>query len=411
MGIEDVYNRWGSGFKSAGVNVNVTSAMQHTTVYACVRDKSESIGQLPVRLFRTKPDGTEEEVKRGREHRIFTKKPNSFMTQQDLLQMYVTSLETRGKFFAYVLRNDRNSIAEIIPFRFQSNITPNMDARGNVYYTYVMNDGSQHMSFAGEEIIHIKLNTFDGFNGISPISYNVSSIGLGIAQEKHLSSLMSNGAMPKGLLETNNIFQDRDAAVRLREEFDDRYAGVDNSGKTVLLENGVQFKSLTISPADSELLLSRQYSQQQICGIFRVPPRRVGVSSSAKQSDVEQENKDYYVNGLMPLVTAWEYAYNLMLPDNLNIRVDERGFVRGDLVSQVKAMGEAFKLTAISIDEFREGIGYQPIHNGHYHAIDTNNITLGTLEQVESLQEEQRAIALAGATRTEDKPKEEENDE
>ena len=410
MSIDDVYSRFGYGVKTAGVTVNQTSAMQHATVFACIRDKSESIGQLPVRLFRVKSDGTEEQVKKGREHRIFTKKPNDFMTQQDLLQMYVTCMESNGKFFAYTVRNDRNSVAEIIPFRYQSNVAPQMDLNGNVYYTYVTNDGKPNMAFAGNDIIHIKLNTLDGFTGISPIAYNFGAIGLGMAQEKHLAGLMKNGAMPKGLLETDNVFQDVKAATRLREEFDARYAGVDNSGKSVLLENGLKFRPLTISPADSELLLSRQYSQQQICGIFRVPPRRIGASTTAKQSDIEQENKDYYVNVLMPLVTAFEYAMNDILPDNLNIKVDERGFVRGDLESQVKGMGEAFKLTAISIDEFREGIGFQPIENGHYHAIDTNNITLGTLDQVEGLQAEQRALAIAGAQQTE-KPAEEDTDE
>jgi hypothetical protein len=74
-------------------------------------------------------------------------------------------------------------------------------------------------------------------------------------------------------------------------------------------------------------------------------------------------------------------------------------------------MGEAFKLTAISIDEFREGIGMQPIENGHLHAIDTNNITLGTLDQVEKLQEEQRALALAGAQRSQEPNLEQEDDE
>ena len=60
MAIDDVYNRFGGfGIKSAGVTVNTTTAMQHATVFACIRDKAESIGQLPVRMFRMQPDGTE----------------------------------------------------------------------------------------------------------------------------------------------------------------------------------------------------------------------------------------------------------------------------------------------------------------------------------------------------------------
>ena len=411
MSIDDVYNRFGGyGIKSAGVTVNTTTAMQHATVFACIRDKSESIGQLPVRLFRMQADGTEIEIKKGREFRIITKQPNDFMTMQDFLQMYVTCRETYGKFYAYVVRNDRGSIAEIIPFRHQGNVTPQMDMNGNLYYTYVTNDNKPKMAFAGGDVMHIKGNTLDGFTGLSPISYNAGAIGLGIAQENHTSNLMKNGAMPKGLLETPDVFKDPAAATRLREEFDDRYAGTENSGKTVLLEGNLKFNALTISPADSELLLSRQYSQQQICGVFRVPPRRIGASTVAKQADIEQENKDYYVNSLMPQVVSFEYAMNIITPDNIRVQVDERGFTRGDLKSQVEGLGKAFSLTAITMNEFREGIGYQPIEYGEYHAIDTNNITLGTLDQVQGLQEEQRAIALSSSQQAE-KPAEEKPDE
>lgn len=398
MSIDSVFNRFaGFGIKSAGVTVNATTAMQHATVYACIRDKAESIGQLPVKLFRMRSDGTEVEVKKGRDFKILTKQPNDFMTMQDFLQMYVACRETYGKFYAYIVRNDRGSIAEIIPFRHQGNVTPQMDLNGNVYYTYVTNDNKPKMSLAGGDVMHIKGYTLDGFNGLSPISYNAAAIGLGIGQETHLSNIMQNGAMPKGLLETDNVFQDRENAIRIREEFDERYAGVEQAGKTVLLENGLKFKTLTISPVDSELLSSRQYSQQQICGIFRVPPRRIGASTTTKQADVEQENKDYYVNSLMPQVVSYEYAMNAITPDNYRVQVDERGFTRGDLKSQVEALGKAFSLTSISMNEFREGIGFQPIELGHYHAIDTNNITLGELSDVKEIQSEQRALALAGA--------------
>ena len=107
-----------------------------------------------------------------------------------------------------------------------------------------------------------------------------------------------------------------------------------------------------------------------------------------------------------------ESAFNEITPDNFYIKLDESAFIRGDLTSQVSAYGELFKLTAISIDELRAGAGFQPIENGDYHAIDTNNITLGTLDQVADLQAEQREIAKAGAQNTNtEKPVEENTDE
>lgn len=395
MSIDDVMSRFNLGGKSAtGVNVNPQTAMQHSTVYACIRDKSESIGQLPLKLYRTKSDGTKEEVKKGRDFNLHTKKPNSFMTTQDLVQMYITCLELNGNFYAYTLKNDRGAIMEIIPFRYQTSVVPQMDMNGNVYYTYVTNDNKPHMTFAGDKIMHIKLNSLDGISGMSPIRYNSGAIGLGIGQEKHLSALLKNGAIPKGILETDSVFSDIKDATRLKDEFNEKYAGLENSGKSVLLENGVKFRPLTISPADSELLSSRQYSQQQICGIFRVPPRRIGVQSATKQADVGQENTDYYVNSLMPLVTLYENNYNLLLPEGMEIQVDENGFTRGDSKTKIEVLNSEFKTGSISMNDVRVGMGRQPIDGGEFHAIDTNNFTFGMPTDIPRLQEENRAMAL-----------------
>lgn len=398
----------------AGVTVNVDSAMQLSTVYACIRDKAESIGQLPVKLFkRTK--NLDEEIKRGRLHRIFTQRPNDFMTTQDFVETVETNLEARGVFYAYINFNDNGDVMEILPFRFQQNVHVNMDDNGNIYYIYTTNDGKPNIAASGKNIMRIGLNSFDGFTHLSPIACNARAIGLGMAQEDHLTNTMAKGTMPSGVLQTDAAFKDPKAAERIRKEFKEKYQGVDKNGEVIFLEQGLKYNPLSLSPADTELILQRQYSREEICGIFRVPPHRIGASTGAKKEDIEQANKDYYINKLMPIVRKIESAFNELTPDNFYIKFDERGFIRGDLKSQVDAYGELFKLTAISINELRAGADFQPIENGELHAIDTNNITLGNLDQVEELQAENREIARAGMNNQnnsdENKPVEENSDE
>lgn len=411
MTIHDVMERYPSPMNS-GVSVNVNSAMQLSTVYACIRDKAESIGQLPVELYKRQKSGLNEGVTKGRYHRIFTQRPNDFMTMQDFVEIIESNLEARGNFYAYVVRNDIGDVMEILPFRHQQNVAVNMDVNGNVYYTYTTNDGKPKISMSGDDIMHIKLNSFDGIKGLSPIAYNARAIGLGISQEKHLSKMMENGAMPSGILETDHYFKDSTAPDRIRSEFKEKYQGVDKTGEVIFLENGLKYNSLTLSPADTELILQRQYSREEICGIFRVPPHRIGASTGVKKEDVEQANKDYYINKLMPIVRKIETALNELTPSGFYVKLNERGFIRGDLKSQVDAYGELFKLTAISINELRAGADFHPIENGEYHAIDTNNITLGTLDQVGELQTEQREIARLGSQQNNgNNPVEDSNDD
>lgn len=372
--------------------VNAQTSIQLASVYACIRDKAESIGQLPFKLYR-KGAKFDQEVTSGRWHRIFCEKPNDYMTTQDLNEMIETCLELYGRFFAYKVRNDRGEVMEIIPFAHQMNVAVNMDMNGRVYFTYTTNDGKPKIAVDGDDIMHIKLNTLNGFTGLSPISCNVRAIGLSIAQENHLSKTMENGAMPSGVLETDQVFKDPKTADRIREDFKRKYQGVDKNGEVIFLEQGLKYSALSLSPADTELILQRQYSREEICGIFRVPPHRIGASNSTKKEDIEQANKDYYVNKLMPIVKKIETALSEGLPDNMYVKADEKGFTRGDLSSQVEAYSEMFKNTAISIDELRYGaVNLPPIENGHLHAIDTNNITLGTLDQVQELQSQARQL-------------------
>jgi len=383
----DVFRFFG-GKVFSGTEVNVNTASQHVTVYACWRDKSESVGQLPVMLMRKGTKGFDV-VDSGREHRIFTESPNDFMSMQDFIEMYITCLEARGRFYAYIVRNDRGSVSEILPFRYQDNVHVDMDQNGNVYYNYTTNDGKPKLTMSGEEIMHIKLNTLDGFNGLSPIACGGSAVGLGIAQEDHLSNMMENGAMPSGILESDLVFKDRNAIERLREQFTEQYVGKKNNGKIVMVDQGLKYKPLAISPADAELLEERRYSKTDICSIFRVPPHRIGAEVGAG-TDTKASNQDYYINVLMPLVVKLEFALNALLPKNLKVKLDERGFIRGDFGTTVTALGEQFKLGAISINEMRKDTGWQPIEGGEVHAIDTNNITLGQLTDVPKLQEQAR---------------------
>lgn len=388
----------------AGVKVNESTAIAHDTVYSCVRDKAQSLGQLPVILKRNG-----KKVVSGREHRIFTLKINEFQTVQDFIEMYMTCIELRGNFFAEVDRNRYGSISSITPLLNQM-VSVNKDFAGRIVYVYVSNAGEPVTTFPNKDFIHIKQNSINGYAGLSPISCK-RTIGIGIAQDTHLSKIMENGATPSGILETDDIFKKTEDAVRLRESFDERYAGVQKSGKTVLLENGVKFKTMSISPADAELLEERKFSKESICGIFGVPMHRIGGSTNAKTKDLEQENKDYYVNKLMPMGKKLEDAINYVLPDSLEISLDEKGFVRGDRASQVEAITNEFKMGSISMNEMREDLGREHKEGGDVHAIDTNNLTFGLLSDIPKIQEENRLLAQQAAQKPAPEATEEDPDE
>lgn len=383
--------------KFAGVDVTVSTAMQHSCVFACVRDKAEATAQLPLKLLIKDPKtGKTTRKWSGREHKIFTEKPNDFQSMQDLVEMMVAWLELRGNFYAYVSKNRFDNTYEIVPFFHQDGVEVGED-RGRIYYTYVTNDGQGGYIrdfIESSNIMHISLFSLNGYKGVSPIANNARALGVSISQEEYLGSLMEKGAMPIGTLTTDNIFKDLSVVERLRNQWEERYGGTKNSGKTPILENGLKYQPLSISPADTELLAQRRYSREEICGIFKVPYTRLYPAEKGGTQNVEQDNIRYLTTGLMPIIKKIEDAISEFMPANHCVKFDVHQFLRGDIKTMHEVAGGTFKLGAISMNEMRGVLGWEEIEHGEYHAIDTNNLTFGSLADIPRLQEEQRQLAM-----------------
>ena len=395
--------------KYAGETVTVDSSMGLDIVYSCIRDKSESIGQLPAIVKR---NGAA--ITRGkREHRILTQRPNEFQTMQDFVEMFVTTMETTGNFYALPVYNKYGSLAEIIPFFHQRGVRPSTDLNGRIYYTYSTNDGKPAVVFSGKHLMHIKLNSLNGYEGLSPISSAARTIGVAISQEVYLDSLMADGAMSKGILTTDQVFSDENATKRVKTQWAQSTGGARKAGGTPVLEYGLKYQPIGISPADSELIKQRVFSRIQICAIHRVPPSRVGVVEAQKFKNTEENNKSYLRDSLIPLITKLESAMNFILPDDLLWVLDTSKFARGDRKSMAEALALELKSGAISIGEFREGMDRDRVEGDDVHAIDTNNLTFGLLTDIPKLQEQARLDAQAATTKPDDtdNPDEESTDE
>ncbi len=137
--------------KFSSLFITESKAMKIEAFYSCVRDKAETIGQLPIKLYKTSRNAREL-VLQGRNHRIFTQRPCDYLTMQQFLEMAIACYETNGVFYAYLARNDRGEVMEVIPFANQRNVCPMMDVNGVVYYTYSTNDGKPVIAAYPEDL-------------------------------------------------------------------------------------------------------------------------------------------------------------------------------------------------------------------------------------------------------------------
>lgn len=385
---------------TSGTNViSPSKSLQIETVYTCIRDKAETVGRLPVVLYEKDNTGITRSES-GRLHRIFTKQPCEFMTMQGFMEFMTASYELHGAFYAYLSYNDRGSIMEIIPFKNQTGVTPQMDVNGRVYYQYVTNDGQVKLSFGIDELFIVNQFTLDGFTPVSPIRQSGQMLNGVYETEETWSSLQRDGITSQFALKTDKSIRP-DAVDRIKKDWK-TFRGAPGVGNIPVLEDGLDIKSLQLSPKDVELLQSRQYSVNRICRIFRVPPERIGVGEKLGSGQTTLDVDEAYMrNSIEPILIKYEHACNMLL-DKLKvskfIRINRKAFYNGSPHRMIEALGAELKIGGCTINEMRIDMGRDPVDGGDVFAIDTNNLTFGAWNELKSVQEQITGRAAQGGT-------------
>jgi HK97 family phage portal protein len=219
---------------------------------------------------------------------------------------------------------------------------------GKLIYTYWLNhnersDGEHEsgiITFPKEKILHIPGLGFDGLVGYSPIALAKNAVGMAIAAEEYGASFFANGASPSGVLEhPSSIGKNID---KVREAWDVIHKGTKNSGKIAVLEGGLKYTPLSVSPEEAQFLQTRKFQLNEIARIFRVPPHMIGDLEKSSFSNIEQQSLDFVKHCINPWVTRWEQAMwqNLLSPSEqrsgLYIKFNLDGLMRGDYETRMK---------------------------------------------------------------------------
>lgn len=376
--IDSKLNR--SSTSHAGVDVNYNSAMRQADVYTCTKIISESIGMIPLKLYRDR-NGVPEEVKGGtRENRIFCSTPNDYMTTQELVEHLVTVLLLRGQAFLDVKRNSLGSIQALYPLRHFNSVNLAMNSDGLPYATWVTNDGESKTTyppFYEDGLFDVKLQSLNGYTGITPISLMAEQIGTGIATQRHNAKIFENGTRLSGILSTDGVLDD-EGIERIAGSWGTAYGGTDNAGKVAILEQGLQYTQITMTNQDAQLIELLGFSREQIAAAFRVPVHMLNDTSAQTMNNVEQNNLQFLKSSLMPTIIKLENALTRMLPDSLSVKFDTSAYVRGDVKTQAEVAEILLKNRIISHEESRQMFDKPPADSAHTFVIQSNNYIWGT---------------------------------
>ena len=349
------------GGSSAGKNVNERSAMQMTAVYSCVRILAEAVAGLPLHLYRYKEDGGKERAIDNNLYHLLHDEPNKEMSSFIFRETLMTHLLLWGNAYAQIIRNGKGEVIALYPL-MPNKMQVDRDENGELYYIYTRSsDEAKTMEgvtvyLTPRDVLHIPGLGFDGLVGYSPIAMAKNAIGLAIATEEYGAKFFANGAAPSGVLEHPGTIKD---PSRLRENWNSTFGGSANSGKVAVLEEGMKYTPISISPEQAQFLETRKFQIDEIARIFRVPPHMVGDLEKSSFSNIEQQSLEFVKYTLDPWVIRWEQSLSrsLLSEDEKRkyfFKFNLEGLLRGDYESRMSGYATARQNGWMSANDIRE---------------------------------------------------------
>jgi HK97 family phage portal protein len=338
----------GSGYRfffgptQAGKNVNERTSMQITAVYSCVRILSEAIAGLPLHLYESSGDGAKKKATENPLYTLLHDEPNPEMTSFVFRETLMTHLLLWGNAYAQVIRNGKGEVVALYPL-MPNRMTVDRDENGQIYYEYqVSNSDAPTLNgttviLPPSQVLHIPGLGFDGLVGYSPIAMAKNTIGMTMACEEYGAKFFANGASPGGVLEHPGTVKDPE---RIRTSWQAAFGGSQNAGKVAVLEEGMKYTPITISPEQSQFLETRKFQIDEIARIFRIPPHMVGDLEKSSFSNIEQQSLEFVKYTLDPWVSRWEQSINRRLlttaeKQTMFVKFNVDGLLRGDYQSRM----------------------------------------------------------------------------
>jgi HK97 family phage portal protein len=239
-------------------------------------------------------------------------------------------------------------------------------------YEYTINGATKRWAEDEDAVLQIKtFNPLDDWYGQSPIEAAAYSVDLHNATLEWNKALLDNRAQPSGALvyapKEGSSILDESAYNRLKNQMDEQYTGAKNAGRPMLLEGGMQWQQIGLSPQDMDYINSKNVSARDISLTFGVPPQLMGIPGDNTYANMQEARLALWEQTVLPwLYKLRDELNNWLVPqfgDDLRLDIDE------DAISALGSKREAKwekvnQADFLTINEKREAVGYEPVKGG-----------------------------------------------
>ena len=354
-----------------GGSITPENCMQSPTVHAIVTSISRRLAVTPIHVFETSNTADGPVKKKVPNHPVakLLKRPNSWQTRNDFWSDATSVFIRYGRFYAFKSRGSTGPIRELIPLH-PSNVTVKQDTTNYSVTFEVSSNAGETQIYNPNKIFHARGPARDFLKGDSPIEDIRQAIALEVMAEQFGVTFFQNGAMPLlvfNFMQGSAGFREEGQDKQFIEDFQEAFSG-NKKHKALLLPKGLDKPSTIMFEHDkAQFLETRKHQRTVIAGAFGVPPHLVGDLSSGTFNNVEQQDKDFTLNVVMPVSQAFESAMERDLLTDADrskgviIRFNLDSTLRADFKSRQEGLRVQRDAGVISSNEWREIEGKNPI--------------------------------------------------
>jgi HK97 family phage portal protein len=351
---------------SGPLAVTPQSALQVSAVFACVRVLAETIASLPLVLYRRKAGGGKERAIDHPLYDVLHNTPNNWQTSVDWRQQLQGYLALRGSALCEIRQGPRGAIDRLLPLHPDRVRVEQRDDGAIIAYVQPKGAAAVERVLTQEQLFRLNGLSSDGITGLSVVGVARRAFGLALSAEAHGAAFFNRGAKPAGILSHPGQLSPA-ARARLRANWDDMTSGIDNAGRTAVLEEGMTWQAVGMTSADAEFLATRKFMVSDICRWFRVPPHMVQDLERATFSNIEHQSIDFVVHTIRPWLVNWEQAITRDLitdPEQYVAEFLVDGLLRGDSASRVAVYNSGLANGWMTPNEVRALENLNPVDGG-----------------------------------------------
>lgn len=324
-----------AGFMSqAGVRVNAELALTLSAFWQGLRILSENIASFPCRVHERIPNDGGDRIAMGHPvDDLLFRRPNSFQNSFEYMEMSVAHLVLRGNMYSWIIPGSRGFVDQLVPIHpdaVKVELLPN----GELQYRIQTRTGQVRKG--AEDIFHVRGLSFNGYEGVSVITYATQDLGGLLAAETFAHNFFRDGAtaavaaIPEASLGPDKM----EVVAKSVRTF---LTGLKNANSVFVPPEKMTIAPIGFNPEDAQLLATRQVTPQHVGNWLNMHPSLLGDPSTVSYASTKQFRQNLNDLTFRPIVERFEAAIDADLflnPDRFFCRFDMSELKRGDPAEQ-----------------------------------------------------------------------------